>query len=77
MKLGKMGIQICEKLREKLGWRQIALCHKWDGEAGYCAIREPERHARGAQSVNQRAKALPRLVLRDRSTKTSDELFVL
>lgn len=34
MNLGKMGIQICEKLRESLGWRQIGWCHKWDRKAG-------------------------------------------
>lgn len=34
MNLGKMGIQICEKLREGLGWRQIGSCHKWDSGAG-------------------------------------------
>ena len=33
MNLGKMGIQICEKLRENLGWRQIGSCHKWDSGA--------------------------------------------
>lgn len=32
--MGKMGIQICEKLREGLGWRQIGSCHKWDSGAG-------------------------------------------
>ncbi len=34
MNLGKMGIQICEKPRESLGWRQIGSCHKWDSKAG-------------------------------------------
>ena len=53
MNLGKMGIQICEKLRESLGWRQIGPCHKWDSKAGYCAIRGPELHAYSTQSVNQ------------------------
>lgn len=33
MNLGKMGIQICEKLGENLGWRQIGWCQKWDRKA--------------------------------------------
>lgn len=58
MNLGKMGIQICEKLRENRGWRQIGLCHKWDSKAHYWAIRGPELHAYSTQSVNQsQAKA--------------------
>lgn len=76
MNLGKMGIQICEKLREKLGWRQIALCHKWDGEAGYCAIREPELHAHGTQSVNQEQNP-SQTTAQTQKHQTSDELFLL
>lgn len=53
MNLGKMGIQICEKPRENLGWRQIGWCHKWDSKAAYWAIRGPELHAYSTQPVNQ------------------------
>lgn len=59
MNLGKMGIQICEKLRENLGWRQIGSCHKWDSKAGYWSIRGPELHAYSAQSVNQDWEPFP------------------
>lgn len=59
MNLGKMGIQICEKLRENLGWRQIGSCHKWDSKAGYRSIRGPELHAYSAQSVNQDWEPFP------------------
>lgn len=59
MNLGKMGIQICEKLREGLGWRQIGSCHKWDRGAGAaggwgdCATEGPRLHTSSSQSVNQ------------------------
>lgn len=76
MNLGKMGIQICEKLREKLGWRQIALCHKWDSEAGYCAIRELELHAHGTQPVNQERDP-SQTTAQTQKRQTSDEPFSL
>lgn len=53
MNLGKMGIQICEKLRENRGWRQIGSCHKWDSKAHHWAIGGPELHAYSTHSVNQ------------------------
>lgn len=66
MNLGKMGIQICEKLREGLGWRQIGSCHKWDsgaggvGGGGDCATRgPPQLHAYSSQSVNQDPAPFP------------------
>lgn len=76
MNLGKMGIQICEKLRESLGWRQIGSCHKWDSRAGYCAIRGPELHAYSTQSVNQDRDPSQTAAQRQRH-QTSDKLSFL
>lgn len=59
MNLGKMGIEICEKLWESLGWRQIGWCRKWDSGACCWAIRGPELHAHSTQSVNQRPETRP------------------
>lgn len=47
-----MGIQICEKLREDLGWRQIGSCHKWDSGAGNWAVGGPGLHAPAAHGLS-------------------------
>lgn len=54
MNLGKMGIQICEKLRENLCWRLIGCCHKWDSKAGNWVHQGTAATRRTVpQSVNQ------------------------
>ena len=68
MNLGKMGIQICEKLREKPGWRQIASCHKWDEELAIVPSGN-QSYMHTAHDLSIKSKTLLRLLLRDTSMK--------
>ena len=70
MNLGKMGIQICEKLRESLGWRQIGLCHKWDSEGWSTGPSGDLRYMHTAHNLS--IKTLPRLLAQRRKHQTSD-----
>lgn len=74
--MGKMGIQICEKPREGLGWRQIGSCHKWDSGAGLLCHRGTAA-TRIQLTVCQSERPDPSLVCCWGRLQTSDKLLAL